>query len=227
MDGIFKAVLIIHILFGGVALFVAPAAMLTAKGGLWHRRWGKIFFWSITVIAVTAVVMSLIRSGLFFLLVALFSFYLALTGYRVLYRKTPQQRPSKVDWTAASTMLVGSLALIAYGVYLMLTSSFGIVAIVFGVIGLLFGISDLRDFLHPSTEKMGWWYSHMARMLSAYIATVTAFSVVNFKFLPPVARWLWATAVGTVGIVIWTRYYRRKFSGKEVMRVELRSSDGN
>jgi hypothetical protein len=213
MDGIFRAVLIIHILFGAVALFVAPAAMLTRKGGLWHRRWGKTFFWSITGVAVTAVVMSLIRSGLFFLLVALFSFYLALTGYRVLYRKTPQQRPGKADWAAASTMLLGSLALATYGVYLTLTSSFGMVAIVFGVIGFLFGMSDIRDFLHPPTEKMGWWYSHMTRMLSAYIATVTAFSVVNFKFLPPVPRWLWATVVGTVGIVLWTGYYRKKFSG--------------
>jgi pimeloyl-ACP methyl ester carboxylesterase len=54
---------------------------------------------------------------LFFLLVALFSFYLGFTGYRVLSRKTPQQRPSKADWTAASTMLLGGLALVAYGVF--------------------------------------------------------------------------------------------------------------
>ena len=213
MDGIFKTVLNIHILLGGVALFVAPAAMLTRKGGLWHRRWGKMFFGAITGLAVSAVVMSLIRSGLFFLLVALFAFYLALTGYRVLYRKTPRQRPGKMDWTAASTMLLGSLALIAYGIYRMLTSSSGIVAIVFGVIGLLLAISDVRDFLHHPADKMGWWYSHMTRMLAAYIATITAFSVVNFKFLPPVARWLWATGAGTIGIVIWTRYYRQKFSG--------------
>lgn len=216
MIGVFKVVLSIHILFGSVALFVAPAAMLTRKGGLWHRRWGKIFFWAITGVAVTAVVMSFIRSGLFFLLVALFSFYLALTGYRVLYRKTPQQLPSNVDRIAASTMLLGGLALIAYGVYLLVTSSFGIVAIVFGVIGFLFGISDLRDFLHQPADKMAWWYSHMTRMLSAYIATVTAFSVVNFKFLPPFARWLWPTIVGTVGIVIWTRHYRRKFQKTEL-----------
>ena len=163
---------------------------------------------------MTAVVMSLIRSGLFFLLVALFSFYLAFTGYRVLYRKTPQQGPGKADWTAVSVMLLGSLGLIVYGVYLMLTSSFGAVAIVFGVIGLLFGISDTRDFLHHPADKMAWWYSHMTRMLAAYIATVTAFSVVNFQFLPPLARWLWATVAGTIGIVIWTRYYRKKFSGR-------------
>ena len=211
MAGIFRAALIIHILFGSVALFVAPAAMLTRKGGLWHRRWGKIFFWAITGVAITAVVMSLIRSGLFFLLVALFSFYLALTGYRVLYRKTPQQRAGKADWTAASTMLLGSLALVAYGVYLMVTSSFGIVAIVFGVIGLWLAMLDMRDFLHHPADKMAWWYSHMTRMLSAYIAAVTAFSVVNFKLLPPVPRWLWATVLGTLGIIVWTRYYRKKF----------------
>ena len=83
-----------------------------------------MFFWLITVVAVTAVLMSLIRSGLFLLLVALFSFYLAFTGYRVLSRKTPQQCPSKADWTAASTMLLGGLALVAAGVYLMTASSF-------------------------------------------------------------------------------------------------------
>jgi hypothetical protein len=215
---VFRIVLSIHISFGAIALFVAPAAMLTHKGGLWHRRWGKIFFWAITGVAITAVVMSLIRSGLFFLLVALFSFYLALTGYRVLYRKTPQQGPRKADWTAASTMVVGSLVLLGYGLYLMLNSTFGMVAIVFGVIGLLFGMSDIRGFRHRPADKMAWWYSHMTRMLAAYIATVTAFSVVNFRFLPPVARWLWATVVGSVGIVIWTRYYRERFSGRRVDR---------
>jgi uncharacterized membrane protein YsdA (DUF1294 family) len=125
----------------------------------------------------------------------------------------PKQRPSKADWTAASTMLPGVLALVAYGVCRMMTSNFGMVAIVFGVIGLLFGMSAMRDFLHHPADKMAWWYTHMTRMLTAYIATVTAFSVVNFQFLPPIARWLWATVAGTVGIVIWTRYYRRKFSG--------------
>ncbi len=218
MNGIFKAVLIIHVLFGGIALFVAPAAMMTGKGGLWHRRWGKIFFWASTGVASTAVVLSLIRSGLFFLLVALFSFYLAFTGYRVLYRKTSQQRASQGDWIAVSAMLVGSIALLAFGAYLMLTSSFGMVALVFGAIGLLFAIRDIREFRHHPADKMAWWYSHMTRMMAAYIATVTAFSVVNFKFLPPVPRWLWATVVGTVGIVIWTRYYRKKFSGQRADR---------
>ena len=224
MNGIFNAVLIIHIVFGSVALFVAPAAMLTGKGGLWHRRWGQVFFWAITGVAITAVVLSVIRSGLFFLLIAVFSFYLALTGYRILYRKTAEQRAGKIDWAAAVSMILGSLALIIHGTYGMLTSNFGIVAIVFGVIGLWLAASDVREFLHHPTDKMAWWYSHMTRMISAYIATVTAFSVVNMKFLPQVTRWLWPTVIGTAAIIIWTRYYRRKFNGRRASKAAALSS---
>jgi len=209
---VFSVARAIHIVFGSIALFVAPAAMLTRKGGLWHRRWGKIYFWSMAGVAVTALAMSFIRSGLFFLLLALFSFYLAFSGYRILYRKTPQQRPAGVDWAGVAIVLLGSLSLVVYGVYLMVTSSIGTVAIVFGIIGLYFGISDVRAFLLPPADKQAWWFTHMRRMLSAYIATVTAFSVVNFRFLPPVARWLWPTAVGTVGIILWVAYYQRRFA---------------
>ena len=153
MSSIFGVVLLIHIIFGGIALFVAPCAMLARKGRLWHRRWGKTYFWSMAVVALTAVLMSLMRSGLFFLLVALFSFYLALSGYRVLYRKTPQQRAGTVDWLTAASMLVGGMALILYGGYLMLTSNFGTVAIVFGMIGILLAAADIRHFVHPPQDK--------------------------------------------------------------------------
>jgi uncharacterized membrane protein len=209
---LFSVARAIHIFFGSIALFVAPSAMLTRKGGLWHRLWGKIYFWSMAAVAVTAVIMSFIRSGLFFLLVALFSFYLAFTGYRILYRKKPEQAASGIDWAGASIVLLGSLSLIIYGVYLVLTSSIGTVAIVFGIIGLYFGATDVGAFLHPPADKQAWWFTHMRRMLAAYIATVTAFSVVNFRFLPPLARWLWPTALGTIGILLWVGYYRRRFA---------------
>ncbi len=213
MSSVFSIVLLIHIIFGGIALFVAPCAMLTRKGGLWHRRWGKTYFWSMAVVALTAVLMSMMRSGLFFLLVALFSFYLALSGYRVLHHKTPQQRAGTADWFAAALMLVGGVVLAGYGAYLMLTSNFGTVAIVFGIIGILLAAADIHNFVRPPKDKRAWWYTHMTRMLAAYVATVTAFSVVNFQFLPVIARWLWATVIGTLGIVMWTRYYRKKFNG--------------
>ena len=211
-----RTILMVHILFGTVALFVAPFAMLTHKGGLWHRRWGKVYFWSMGVVALSAMALSLLRPQLFLPLVAVFSFYLAFTGYRVLYRKTPRKVANKLDWCGTILMILSGVGLLCYGVYLLQTSNFGTVAIVFGGIGLLLAIADTRLFLRPSNDKRAWWFMHMTRMLTAYIATVTAFSAVNFQFLPPLPRWLWPTLLGVVGIILWTRYYRKKFYGVKV-----------
>jgi hypothetical protein len=58
-------------------------------------------------------------------------------------------------------------------------------------------------------------FDHMMRFLGAYIATVTAFSVVNFHFLPYFWRWLWPTVLGVIGIIIWRMYYARKFKKQD------------
>ncbi len=212
MDDLFHIVRSIHILNGAVALVIAPLAMMTVKGGLWHRRWGKIYFWAMFGVAVTAVVMCFLRSGLFLFLVAIFSFYLALTGYRVLKRKKPEDRPGILDWCATVAMLVAGIFLIASGALEADLGSNRWVRIVFGAIGLLLSGSDIRRFFKPSMNKRAWWFEHMTRFLAAYIATVTAFSVVNFKFLPYLARWLWPTVIGVAGILIWRAYYKKQFA---------------
>ena len=45
--------LIFHVTAGVIGFFVAPAAMITIKGGLWHRRWGKVYFWAMTAATVS------------------------------------------------------------------------------------------------------------------------------------------------------------------------------
>jgi hypothetical protein len=201
-----------HIACGAVALLIAPLAMMTVKGGLWHRRWGKIYFWAMAGVAVTAVGMCWLRSGLFLFLVAIFSFYLALTGYTALWRKKPEDRPSLLDWCAAVAMLLAGTGLIAAGALNTVLGSEPLVSIIFGLIGLLLSGIDLWRFFKPSTNKRAWWFNHMTRFLAAYVATVTAFSVVNFRFLPDIWRWLWPTVIGTVGISIWRAYYKNKFN---------------
>jgi uncharacterized membrane protein len=77
----------LHIACGMIALFVAPAAMLTVKGSQAHRRWGRIYFWMMAVVAATARVMTLYRPSVFLALVAIFSFYCAFRGYRSIVHK--------------------------------------------------------------------------------------------------------------------------------------------
>lgn len=216
MDTFVRFVLGIHILAGTVALLVAPIALLTVKGGPTHRRWGKVYFWAMAVVATTAIVVGFWRGLLFLMLVAVFSFYFALSGYRVLYRKRPDlgQRASSLDWTAAGITLAASAALIVLGLT-QPTPTFqrlSTVAVVFGFIGLIIGGLDVWQFLSPPADKRAWWYKHMANMIGSYIAAVTAFSVVNLYFLPTTLRWLWPTIIGTPGIAIWITYYRRRFN---------------
>jgi uncharacterized membrane protein len=211
-DRIFHFALLLHIVNGTVALVIAPLAMITVKGELWHRRWGKIYFWAMSGVAVTAVVMCFIRSGIFLFLVAIFSFYLALTGYTVLRRKKPEDRPGTLDWLAAVAMLLAGIVFVATGA---LDADLGRerwLRLAFGSGALLLSTTDIRRFFKPAQSKRAWMYEHMGRFLGAYIATVTAFSVVNFQFLPYLWRWLWPTAIGVPLIFVWRAYYKRKFA---------------
>ena len=87
---------------------------------------------------------------------------------------------------------------------------------VFGSIGSLFVFFNIRKFFKRRLHKQDWWFSHMAGMLGGYVATLSAFSAVNFTFIPDNLvwfRWLWPTMVGVPIIVLWSRYYRKKFEG--------------
>jgi hypothetical protein len=216
---VIQAVRWTHILAGFMAFFIAPVPLLTAKGGKTHRRWGKIYFWAMAVVAATAMVLALWLPILFLAFIAVFSFYFAFRGYRVLSRKRPLQGegPRAIDWAAAVLALLGSVALIVLGIVRPspVWVQLSVVAIVFGVIGVAFAASDLWKFIHPPADQNFWWYAHMGGMIGSYIAAVSAFSVVNFHFLPLAVRWLWPSAIGVPGIILWTGYYRRKFGRKD------------
>lgn len=212
---VIQAVRWTHILAGFVAFFIAPVPLLTAKGGKTHRRWGKIYFWAMAVVAASAMVLAMWRPVLFLAFVAVFSFYFAFRGYRVLSRKYPLQGqgPGAIDWAGAVLACLGSMALIVLGVVRPnpVWAQLGVVAVAFGIIGVVLSANDIWRFLHPPTDKKFWWYAHMGGMIGSYIAAVSAFSVVNFHFLPTEIRWLWPSAVGVPGIFIWIGYYQRKF----------------
>src|SRR5271168_466363 len=93
----------LHISCGGVAFVCAPIALLTAKGGKTHRRWGKIYFWAMAGVAVTALTLSFALPIYFLAMVAVFSFYSCFAAYRILYLKDLYKgaQPLAVDWLAA------------------------------------------------------------------------------------------------------------------------------
>jgi hypothetical protein len=209
-----QVIRVLHVVSGFIAFFVAPAALVTVKGGVHHRRWGKIYFWSMVVVAISAIVASLLNPNYFLTFVSIFSFYMAFSGYRVLFRKNPRegQGPQAIDWIGASAAQIASLFLIVLGILPHgPLRDLRPVAVVFGVFGSVLGVMDMKSFLYPSQDRRQWWYSHMIGMIGSYIAAVSAFSVTNFHFLPVLVQWLWPSALGIPLIAFWVRYYKQRF----------------
>ncbi len=212
-----RSLLGVHIAAGSTAFVMAPLALLTAKGGKAHRRWGKIYFWSMAVVASTAMVLAIYRPVLFLALVAVFSFYAAFSAYRVLFLKN-LPRGEKVtwpDWGAAIFTFAASLVLALLGVVKpVLVQNMSIPSIVFGIIGMMLAAKSMWQFLHPPKEKMFWWYEHLGNMLGSYIAAWTAFSVVTIgRFVHGGwVIWVLPTAIGVPAISLTTAYYKRKFT---------------
>ena len=223
MNSLITTLRVIHISAGMLALGLAPVAMLTVKGGQAHRRWGKIYFWAMAVVASTA----LWRPQIFLALLAVFSFYMAFTGYRALSRKRPNQGqgPAAIDWAAALVTFAVSAALVVLGLIRPGPSwqRLGVVPVVFGVLGMILAGLDIRKFVRPPADRNAWWFAHMAGMLGSYIATVSAFSVVNFTFLPIAVRWLWPTAIGIPLIALWITYYKIRLRRVPSARIEAAS----
>jgi uncharacterized membrane protein len=201
----------LHIVAGFVALFCGAGAFLTAKGGVAHRRFGRGYVYAMAFVTASALALFVYdptATRQFLALVAVFSFYFVFSGYRVLSRKRPRDGPTELDWAAALVLVAVGVGLLAFGGTRLLDGvGFGTVMVVFGGISVAFGVRDVRLFREGSTETKQWLYEHLSRMAAGYIATVTAFSSVNFLFLPPVARWLWPTVVGSPLIAVLVRRY--------------------
>ena len=208
----------IHIAAGFASFLLAPVALVTAKGGKAHKRWGMVYLWAMGVVAATALPMALFRPVLFLALVAVFSFYAAFSGWRVLKLKDLPRggRAKPVDWIAAGVTFCSSAALAGLGAFRSAAvQHMGIVAIVFGVLGMRLAFVEMRKFVVKPKDKMFWWYTHLGNFIGSYIAAWTAFSVVTLPTVLPHAGmvlWLWPTALGVPAIVLTTAYYKRKFT---------------
>jgi len=201
----------VHIAAGTLAMLGGAIAILTEKGGRTHRRAGKGFVVSMAVVAATAIALYPLAPTtfrLFLAMVAVFSFYLVFSGYRVLSRKRPTDDAHFIDWAAVALVLLAGIGLLLIGGdWALRNQPFAPVMLVFGGIGTLLGLQDVRLFRAAEGERPAWILLHLQRMMAGYIAAVTAVSAVNFASLPPYVSWLWPTIVGTPLIFWWSRKY--------------------
>jgi hypothetical protein len=204
----------LHIAAGFIGFFVAPVALAVRKGGLAHRRWGKVFFWAMVVAGSTAILNASLKGITFLLLTGIFSLYLAVFGYRSLYQKhlgvgrDAGASPALADWLLVSAGLLIFSGTLVYGLLHQLVPS-----LVFGLIGILLTGRQLAGFRRRGPWPAGQWLlNHMSGFVGAYIAAVSAFSATSLHFIPWPWNFLWPTLIMVPPLAWASRRYKARFA---------------
>lgn len=205
---IFKILLITHIACGGASLILGLIQLIIKKGDKRHKLIGNIYFFVMLTAALVALPMSYLHPNYFLFIIGVFTSYMLLTGKRYLKKKTNSEIRF-IDWALTFLMLFFGIAFFGFGVYNIVEANyFGIVLLVFGSISILFVIQDFKNFKGKSKIKNYGLTTHLQRMIGSYIASATAFLVVNNKILPDVFVWLLPTILIVPLIIKWTRKYK-------------------
>ena len=177
----------IHILAGSVALLSAAMALSTEKGKKFHVLIGKAYFWSMVIIFLTALHMSIITGNVFLFLIAIFSFYLAYSGMH--FAKNRTGVPTRVDLIAVNFILLSGIGMWILAIIFFIDNDSQFITLtVFGFLALFLGYGDFQTFKNQTAIGKERIAKHLTNMMGATIAVVTAVLVVN----PPTnSEWVW------------------------------------
>ena len=215
MDTLFNTFLVLHIIGGGTGLITGTINIAHKKGDKIHRQSGKVFLYSMLTAGFSSLVLSVLHVNYFLFIVGILTIYLTSTGKRYLLFKQTLQTPQKIDWILTFGILLTALIFISLGILRLINSDkFGIVFIVFGILGIRFFWIDFINYKGKSGIKNYWLTGHLQRMIGSYTSAITAFLVVNGRYMPTVfpsfVVWILPTVILLPLIIIWTRKYKKE-----------------
>jgi uncharacterized membrane protein len=202
----FNILIIAHIAGGGVSLLIGTVVLFLKKGTRLHKLLGNIFYYGLLLASLVALPMSYLHTNYFLFIIGVFTAYMLISGRRYMVTKG---KPQWQDWALTGIMFSFALAFLGLSAYQFFWGNMmGTVLLVFGSLSLLFVYQDWTNFTDRSVGENAYLTTHLQRMAGSYIASVTAFLVVNNTILPPVIAWLLPTAAVTSLIVLWSRKYK-------------------
>ncbi|MEY4927833.1 MAG: hypothetical protein RI894_2269 [Bacteroidota bacterium] len=206
--------LTIHIVAGVLSLLSAPVALIAQKGGQVHRTAGLVFYYSMLVVSIAAMLVSVVHFNdvsIFLRGIAIFSFYLVAAGKRILQRKDIMngQKGEPIDYILTAMIASFVIFCFYYGY-----TFHSVVLYVFGALATRFVYEDIVLLRNQPTFKLYWLTAHISRMCGGAIASFTAFLVVNSKHIlgdaNSVFAWLLPTAIGVPIIFYYARQTKNK-----------------
>lgn len=208
MEQAIKILIYMHAAFGGIALLAGLVSMLAKKGYNIHKKSGLIFYYTMLMSAITAMVIALLphHESPFLFSVGIFSLYFILTGKRALTFKKANLNLNVDKWISRVMIVTGILMIF---LPIILSKRIHIVQSVFATIGIVFSVRDLIFYKKPESLKDKWLKLHLGKMIGAYISATTAFVVVN-QFFPSFYGWFIPGIIGGCIITYWIRKIDKK-----------------
>lgn len=203
---IYGILLYVHIISGSLALITGFLSLATDKGSRVHRTCGKIFFFSMIVVAASAFVISVVKNISFLLAISVFSFYMNYTGYRAL--KNREVKYKWFDWLVVGLSVVTAFYMLSTGAIVLM--AFGSLLLFLIFLNTRIQFQREEKMIEAKRKRV---LTHITNMTGTYIATTTAFLVVNINFVKPGwVLWLLPTAIGTPIIIYFGRVWRKKLN---------------
>lgn len=205
--------LITHVLTGFLSLAVGTIIMISKKGNRLHVQLGRIFFWSMQGVVLTAIYLSIVKDNAFLFHVGIFVFYQSFAGWRAVKTKSV---PFK--WYDSIIALIAALN----GLMMILNGN--IVLIVFGGISLFLVLGYLRSLYlvkqNKAMKRIEWLVQHISLKVGAYIGTLTAFLVVNIQL----GEYNWIVWIApTVLFVPLLNFWNFKYATKKKKHKQFKS----
>ena len=193
--------LYIHILAGVSTLVTGPLAIFyNFKDPKKHRMVGKVFFYAMLIVAITAIFGFLKRPDSVFFQFLLGISMLVLAGIfrgvrAILIMKGGRVTPFDFAYTAMLGLnALGMLIMSAWHFRAGTMAAFPILFGVFGIMSLSDTFQNWKVFTRPQLlHRLDWMRLHTTTMIGAFTASTTAFTVNAAHFLPWWAQWFGPT----------------------------------
>ena len=221
MDELIDQLLIIHVAAGVISLVTGLISILSLKGSKVHKKSGKIYFYSMTIVFVTAIIIASYRFNRFLFLIAFLSYYSVFAGVRKLRLKNlhKNQKPKWFDWTAGIFNGIANLFFIGLGIYYSIENGFfsggALLSVGFGIGGLLISYVNLKPFIIKPNKSYHWYLSHIGNMFGGYIATSTAFLstlISKYEIMNPFLGFALPSIIGVPVLIYWINKTEKNFN---------------
>lgn len=220
MDKTVSVLLVIHIVSGLLALLTGAVAIFSTKGKGLHLKAGRFYFWAMTAVFITALIIAGFRYNRFLFMIAFLSYYSVFAGVRALKLKKlhKSQQPSWFDWLAGLINAGMNVLFLGFGIHILLNQPTHIDAammyIGFGLAGWSISYANLKLFLVRPEKAYHWYLTHTGNMMGGYIATLTAFlatMVSRFNFSYPLLSFVLPSLIGIPLLLWWQRKKEQSF----------------